>query len=471
MNFETTICAVATPNGKGGIGIIKISGPDALKICNYIFFKDRNGQKKDDLKLYWNNCTKGKNFVHGYIIDPTEKIIIDEVFLALMKSPYSYTKEDVIEIQSHSGPLILRKILEILLNLDAVNAEPGEFTKRAFLNGRIDLAQAESIIDLINANNIEALKMANNAILGEFSNKISDIRNKIIDIITEIQAILEFPEDMTENYNQEKWLNALEKITKEELKFLIENYHASKIVKNGFKIGIIGRPNVGKSSLLNALLKKERAIVTNLPGTTRDIIEDHIKLENFDIFLYDTAGIRESENPIEKIGVQKTREVKKSCDLIFFMVDATNPFNPEDLKIHQELDPKNVLYIINKIDLIEDKLREALYSKIHFTPSIFISAISVSDVEIVEKKIIELINRKFNFSSHELIAPNLRQFSLLKNTCDSLYKAIDAFYHYQPEDLIIINLEEAVKNLGTVLGVDIEPDIMDNVFSKFCIGK
>jgi tRNA modification GTPase len=471
LDFETTICAVATPNGKGGIGIVKISGPDTLKICNRIFSKDKNGVKKDDLKSYWNNSTKGKNFIHGYIIDPSEKFIIDEVLLALMKSPYSYTKEDVVEIQSHSGPLILKKILEILINLGAINAEPGEFTKRAFLNGRIDLAQAESIIDLIQANNIEALKMANNAILGEFSNKISNIRNKFIDIITEMQAVLEFPEDMVDYYDLKKLMNAIEKITKEELKPLIVNYHASKIVKNGFKIGIIGRPNVGKSSLLNALLKKERAIVTNFPGTTRDIIEDHIKLENIDVFLYDTAGIRESDDVIEKIGVQKSREVKEVCDLIFFMVEAIDPFNAQDLRIHQELDRTKVLYIINKIDLIDKNSRKELYLKTHFKPSIFISALSVSDIELVEKKIIELINQKFDISNHELIAPNLRQFSLLQNTHANIDQALDAFYHHQPEDIIIIGLEEAVKKLGTVLGIDIEQDIMDNIFSKFCIGK
>ena len=471
MNFETTICAVATPNGKGGIGIVKISGPDTLKICNHIFSKNKDGVKKDDLKSYWNNSIKGKNFIHGYIIDPSENFIIDEVLIALMKSPYSYTREDVIEIQSHAGPLILKKILEILINLGAINAEPGEFTKRAFLNGRIDIAQAESIIDLIQADNIEALKIANNTILGEFSNKISGIRNKIINIITEMQAILEFPEDMIDCYDQEKWMNAIEKITKEELESLIVNYHTSKIVNNGFKIGIIGRPNVGKSSLLNALLKKERAIVTKFPGTTRDIIEDHIKLENIDIFFYDTAGIRESDDIIEKIGVQKTREVKAACDLIFFLVDATDPFNAEDLKIHQEIDKTKVLYIINKIDLVDNISRKKLYSKIHFTPSVFISALSISDVEIVEKKITELVKQKFDISSHELIAPNFRQYSLLKNTYDSIDQALDAFCHHQPEDIIIISLEEAVKNLGTVLGIGIEPDVMDNIFSKFCIGK
>jgi tRNA modification GTPase len=471
LNFETTICAVATPNGKGGIGIVKISGPDTLKICNHIFSKDKNGVKKDGLKSYWNHSVKGKNFIHGYLIDPYENFIIDEVLLALMKSPYSYTREDVIEIQSHSGPLILKKILGILIKLGAVNAEPGEFTKRAFLNGRIDLAQAESIIDLIQANNIEALKMANNTILGEFSGKISNVRNQFIDIITEMQAILEFPEDMVEYYDQKKWLNAIKKIAKEELKPLIVNYHTSKIVNYGFKIGIIGRPNVGKSSLLNALLKKERAIVTNFPGTTRDVIEDHIKLENIDIFLYDTAGIRESNDLIEKIGVQKTREVKERCDLIIFMVDAKDPFNAEDLRIHQELDKTKVLYVINKIDLIDKNFRKELCSKIQFTPSISISALSVSDIEIVEKKIIELISQRFNISSHELIAPNLRQFSLLQNTYDNVDQALDAFYQHQPEDIIIISLEEAVKNLGNVLGIDIEQDIMDNIFDNFCIGK
>ena len=471
MIAETTICAVATPVGKGGIGIIKISGPDTLNICNKIFYKERKLLKENYLKNVWINQKKGKNLIHGYVIDPSQKYIVDEVLLALMKRPNSYTREDVIEIQSHSGPLILKKILEILMTFGAVLAEPGEFTKRAFLNGRIDLAQAEATVDIIKARNLSALKMANKATTGELSDKISNIRNSLLSIITEIQAILEFPEDVSEFSNQNKWQITIEKLLLNQLKPLIKSYHASKVDRNGLKVGIIGRPNVGKSSLLNALLKKERAIVTNLPGTTRDVIEDRITIDNIEVFLYDTAGIHESKETIEKIGVQKTLKTIDLCDLILFMVDVLDPFNSDDLNIISELKKTTVLYIVNKIDLVNEDFLNEISVKINFTPCIYISILSDLSIKKVEAKIKELIHEKFEYSDMDFIVPNLRQFILLEKSCKNLEMAINEFNNNQPEDIIVIGLEEAANALGNILGINVEPDIVDHIFNKFCIGK
>lgn len=472
MNVEKTICAVATPRGEGGIGIIKISGPNTLHICNQIFYKEKDLITKNYLTNFWKNNKKGKNFIHGYIIDPFQQnFIIDEVLLALMKSPHSYTREDVVEIQSHSGPLILKKILELLVTIGAVIAEPGEFTKRAFLNGRIDLAQAEATIDIIKAKNLNALKMANKAIHGELSHKINRIRSIIIETITEIQAVLEFPEDVYEFSNKKKWQHTIEKLLSDRLKPLIKSYHASYADRNGVKVGIIGRPNVGKSCFLNSLLNKERAIVTNIPGTTRDIIEDRMIIEGIEVFLYDTAGIHESDDIVEKIGVKKTLEIIDQCDLILYMVDVLDPFNSDDLNIISKLKNTLVLYVVNKIDLVNDNFLNELYTKVNFTPCMYISALSHSSVKKAGNKIIELIHEKFKSSDMDFIVPNFRQLILLEKSCKKLEIAINEFNSDQPEDIVVIGLEEAAKALGNILGINVEPDIIDNIFNNFCIGK
>jgi tRNA modification GTPase len=471
LNVEKTICAVATPRGEGGIGIIKISGPDALYICNQIFYKEKDLITKNYLNNFWKNNKKGNNFIHGYIIDPFQNFIIDEVLLALMKSPHSYTREDVVEIQSHSGPLILKKILELLVTIGAVIAEPGEFTKRAFLNGRIDLAQAEATIDIIKAKNLNALKMANKAVQGELSHKINNIRNVVIETITEIQAVLEFPEDVYEFLNKKKWQHTIEKLLSDRLKPLIKSYHASYADRNGFKVGIIGRPNVGKSCFLNSLLNKERAIVTNIPGTTRDIIEDRMILEGVEVFLYDTAGIHESDDIVEKIGVKKTLEIIDQCDLILYMVDVLDPFNSDDLNIISKFKDTLVLYVVNKIDLVNDNFLNELYTKVNFTPCMYISALSHSSVKKAENKIIELIHEKFKNSDMDFIVPNFRQLILLEKSCKNLEMVINEFNSDQPEDIVVIGLEEAAKALGNILGINVKPDIIDNIFNSFCIGK
>jgi tRNA modification GTPase len=471
LNIGTTICAVATPAGEGGIGIIKISGPDALHICNQIFYKEKNSPAENYLKNVWLDNKSGKNFIHGYIIDIAKNYIIDEVLIALMKSPNSYTREDVIEIQSHSGPLILKKILELLISIGAVIAEPGEFTKRAFLNGRIDLSQAEAIVDLIKAKNLNALKMANKAVCGELSRKIMQMREVIIDTIIEIQAVLEFPEDVSEVSDKNKWMQVIKNILSHQLKPLIRSYHSYGVHRNGFKVGIIGRPNVGKSSLLNSLLKKDRAIVTNLSGTTRDVIEDRITIKDMEVYLYDTAGIHESKDIIEKIGVKKTLEIINQCDLILFIVDVLDPFNKDDLDIIKHIKKTPVLYLVNKIDLVSESHLSALYAKINFKPCIYISTLYCINIREIEYKIEEIINKKFANFDTDFIVPNLRQLILLEKSCDNLEIAIKDFNKNHPEDIIVIELEEAVENLGNILGINVEPDIIDHIFNKFCIGK
>lgn len=471
MEIKSTICGVATPKGEGGIGIIRVSGPDTVSICNQIFSRSKDNFDDNFIKRYWSTSGRKKNFVHGYIFDPFEKYVIDEVLLALMEKPRSYTREDVIEIQSHSGPVIIQTIFELLLNLGAAIAEPGEFTKRAFINGRIDLTQAEAVIDIITAKNIKALQIANASITGELSDKTESIRRELLDIVAEIQAVLEFPEEVSEISDKDLWLKKLKDILITQLKPLKENYKEAKSVREGFKIGILGRPNVGKSSLLNALLKKERAIVTSIPGTTRDVIEDRMSLEGVEILLYDTAGIRQSKDTIEQIGVQKSLEVKNNCELIFFMVDALDPFNKKDLEIQKDLSEVPTIYLVNKIDLLEADKIEAICSGNKFKPCIHISALKNIGIDDVKKEIKKIAGKLMDNLSDNSIAPNLRQAILLEEAFDLITKAIVEFRSHFPEDIVVIGIEEAVVALGKIIGINVEPDILDHIFSNFCIGK
>ncbi len=471
MDNVSTICGIATPNGEGGIGIVKISGPQTVDICNNIFRKNLENSPLNYLKSYWFDQRKKKNFIHGYIVDPIDGSLVDEVMIALMKGPNSYTKEDVIEIQSHSGSIILTKILEFLIYFGARLAEPGEFTKRAFLNGRIDLTQAEAVIDIIQAKNLQTLKIANSSISGELSKIIKDAREKLIEIISEIQASLEFSDDLPEIYDPARWTNALEIVLTQCLKPLLSRFDAAKFMRKNFKVGIIGRPNVGKSSLLNALLKRDRAIVTNIPGTTRDVIEDRIKIKDLEVLLYDTAGIRNSENPIEKQGVQRSINIKNSCDLILFVTDVTDAFNTADLDIIRELDNEITLFVVNKIDCLGLDALSQLKFNIDFSPCIYVSALTGNGIECIIEKISSTVIKNFDSNIGNFIAPNIRQAELIQKSNSVLEQVIEDFKQNMPEDMIVILLEEVKEFLGKIIGVNIEPDILDHIFSNFCIGK
>lgn len=469
--LATTICGIATPIGNGGIGVIRISGPDSVDICNQIFFRTDKMSEVNFLKKYWKNIDKRKNFIHGFLIDPFENYLIDEVLIALMKRPYSYTKEDVIEIQSHSGMIILENIVKLLIRLGAHLAAPGEFTKRAFLNGRIDIAQAEAIIDLVEAKNTKAIKIANASITGELSKRIKNIRDKLFSIVTEIQAVIEFPEDVFDIYDRDKWIIEINTILLNEIKTLLENFEEARVIRDGLKIGIIGRPNVGKSSVLNALLGKDRAIVTEIPGTTRDIIEDRINIEGIEISFYDTAGIRSSSDKIEQIGINRSYEMKDTCEMILFVLDALDPFNSEDFKIYQKFSNSRIVFLINKIDLISRADLQKISSNFKFEPYFYISALKKIGIDDIKNNIKIFINQRSNRFSDSLISPNLRQAKLLKEVLLALEKVVLEFKSNLPEDIIVYGIEEAIIALGKIIGENIEPDIIDNIFANFCIGK
>lgn len=471
IDNKTTICGIATPRGEGGIGVIRLSGPETVDICNRIFFKAKEKLEENFLKVYWSNISKRKNLIHGYIIDPFEYYVIDEVLLALMKNPHSYTKEDVIEIQSHSGPVILEKIFGLLIQLGAQIATPGEFTKRAFLNGRIDLTQAEAVIDLIEAKNLKTLKIATASVTGQLSQNIKGIRNNLLEIVAEIQAVVEFPEEVFEISDRDKWSLNIRTIIDTKIRPLIENFNDSKVFRNGLKIGIIGRPNVGKSSLLNVLVDRDRAIVTEIPGTTRDIVEDRISLQGVEIILYDTAGIRQSENKIEKIGIKKSYGLKDDCDLIFFVIDALEPFCLEDIEIYNSFSEKHIVFLVNKIDLVSKEVLKKIQSQTKLEPYLYISALKNEGIDKVKEEIKNFINRFSDNLSVNTIAPNLRQSKLLMDALYSLEKSIEEFNENLPEDIIAFRIEEAIIALGKIIGENIEPDILDTIFANFCIGK
>jgi len=335
-----TIAAISTPLGEGGIGIVRISGPEAIDITNKIFRTDKNANwHKQSFKL-----------IYGYIYNPENEIIIDEVLVGVMRAPYSYTKEDVVEINCHGGALPLRKALELVLEMGARLAEPGEFTKRAFLNGRLDLIQAESIIDIIRANTDDAMRLAIGQLSGGLSEKISEIQQQLLQITALIEANIDFPEEDVDEYNLEDIEQHVGQIV-HEINKLLENAETGKVYREGVQTIIIGKPNVGKSSLLNVLLKENRAIVTDIPGTTRDLIEEIVNIGGVPLKIIDTAGIRETEDVIEKIGVQKTRESIDAADFIIMVFDARDGISNADIEIIKMIQPKKGVKVLNKIDI------------------------------------------------------------------------------------------------------------------------
>ncbi|MFC1799153.1 tRNA uridine-5-carboxymethylaminomethyl(34) synthesis GTPase MnmE, partial [Thermodesulfobacteriota bacterium] len=328
---SSTIAAIATPIGSAGIGIIRISGPDAFAIAASIFRKTKteSGTKKDS-GFRVGSALKSHQLHHGYIVDPEDGRLLDEVLLSAMKAPHSYTREDVVEINSHSGTVILKNILALAVKMGARFAEPGEFTKRAYLNGRIDLTQAEAVMDMITARTDKSLEMAAAHLTGEFKAQVQSMRETLLQIITDIEAVIDFPEDIDDLQASELVLEKLTKQMLTPLHKLVEHYHHAHVLRDGLVLAVVGKPNVGKSSLMNRLLRKERVIVSSVPGTTRDFIEETANIHGIPIVIADTAGLHETEDPVEVMGIQKTREYIDSADLILFVVDSSAPLTDAD---------------------------------------------------------------------------------------------------------------------------------------------
>lgn len=458
-----TIAAISTPPGEGAIGIVRLSGPEAVVITEKIFCAAKNSNwSKQNFKL-----------IYGYIYNPENESVIDEVLVGIMRAPYSYTKEDVIEINCHGGALPLRKILELVLNLGARLAEPGEFTKRAFLNGRLDLIQAESIIDIIRANTGDAMRLAIGQLSGGLSNKISVIQQQLLQITALIEANIDFPEEDVDEYNLTEIKLQVELIM-QEIKKLLANADTGKIYREGLRTVIIGKPNVGKSSLLNVLLKENRAIVTDIPGTTRDLIEEVINIGGVPLKIIDTAGIRETEDVIEKIGVQKTRASIEAADFIIMVFDALDGINDIDNEIIELIQTKKGVKVLNKIDLQEQEnfnLKEQLKSVLPDWPLVDISALEERGIEKLEQEIVNMVTRGQVIPRDGIMVSNVRHKNQLVKALRHLTDVQGAIDLGMSLDLIAIDIRGAWEAVSEINGTAVTDHIVDKIFADFCIGK
>ena len=459
MKVVDTIAAIATASGNSGIGIIRVSGDEAIEFVDKIFKSVNSDKKLDNVKSHTIN--------YGHIVDNDK--VIDEVLVSVMNGPHSYTGEDVVEINCHGGMIVIRKILEIVLKKGARTAEPGEFTKRAFLNGRMDLSQAEAVMDVINAKNEFALSSSIEQLNGRVSEKIKSLREKIIYNIAFIESALDDPEHISIDGYSDKLSKILEEINGE-LSRLINNFDNGRIVKEGVKTVILGKPNAGKSSLLNLLLGEERAIVTDIEGTTRDTLEESINLNGVFLNLIDTAGIRDSEDVVEQIGVNKAKELAEKSDLVIFVADASKELDENDKEIINLIKDKQAIVLLNKSDL-GTIINEKNVSEFDNKPVITFSAKTGDGLDELENKIRDLFYEGKVKYNDELYITNARQKESLINAKNSIEEVIKSVENDMPEDFYSIDLMDAYTYLGQIIGESVEDDLVNEIFSKFCMGK
>ena len=448
--MEDTIVAISTSVGEGAISIIRLSGHDALNIASKVFTKDLT--KVDSHTIHY-----------GFITSNNEKI--DEVLVSVMKAPKTFTREDIVEINCHGGIATTNKVLEVLLENGARLAEPGEFTKRAFLNGRIDLLEAEATMDLISSKAESARKISINTLTGETSNLIKNLRSELVKIISNIEVNIDYPEyEDIEVLTNESILPDIKKF-KEELEEIIKKSEDSKVIKEGIRVGIIGRPNVGKSSLLNSLLEEEKAIVTDVPGTTRDIVEGSLIVSGIPLNIIDTAGIRKTEDTVEKIGVEKSLKIIDTSDLLIYILNNNEEITEEEKEILEKTKNKKRIIVVNKIDL-KTKLNKKLLD----------SYIEISVKENIGiDKIKDEIKRLFNIgeiSTNDMTyLSNARSIALLKKSLNNINDAINEINNNNPIDIVELSLKESWNNLGEVIGETYTDELLDELFSRFCLGK
>lgn len=454
-----TIAAIATAMSNSGIGIVRISGDEALEVADRIFRPKKGSRKVSDMETH--------SIHYGYVVDGEE--VVDEVMLLIMKAPRSYTCEDTIEIDCHGGVLVMKKILETVLKYGARPAEPGEFTKRAFLNGRIDLSQAESVIDVINAQNELALKSSVSQLQGAVLEKIKDIRAVVLHEIAFIESALDDPEHVSLDGYPEQ-LRGIMSDAHSKVKKLLDSSDNGKMLKEGINTAIVGKPNAGKSSLLNILVGEERAIVTEIAGTTRDILQEQIQIGGIGLNVIDTAGIRDTEDIVEKIGVNKSREYIEKADLIIYVVDSSTELDENDQEIIEAIQDKKAIVLLNKSDL-DAKTDAAILQERLDKPILSISAKNNTGIHELEKLIEEMFfSGKLSFND-EVYITNIRQKNALAEAESSLKMVLQSIDDGMPEDFFTIDMMNAYEVLGTIIGESVGEDLVNEIFSKFCMGK
>ena len=388
-----------------------------------------------------------------------------------MRAPHTYTREDVVEINAHGGAMVLHAILQLVIRKGARLAEPGEFTRRAFLNGRIDLTQAEAVIDIINARTQKNLALAASHMSGKLKDQVAFVRNHLVGYLTQVEAVIDFPEEVEDFINLQNTINAIKKDVLVPLKGLIQNYMDAHIFRDGISVAVVGRPNVGKSSLLNQLVKKDRAIVTDIPGTTRDIIEETLNLQGIPVIISDTAGVHPTENPIEKMGIEKTLAHVNGSDLVLFMVEAHCPLNPEDHLIYEKINNKRIIMVLNKIDLVQKDPATSLPDTWQYDDQVTISALYDRGIDQLKDKIIKLAGGQTPVDVVAITVPNLRHKILLETSLVAAEAVIEALQNGISSELVAIHLQEAIDALGVISGDNVKVDVLDQIFSRFCVGK
>lgn len=461
MFLDDTIAAIATAPGIGGIGIIRVSGPESCDVVNRIF------HSKQSIPL---GERQTRTIHYGHIVHPKTGKILDEVIVVLMKGPHSYTAEDVVEIQCHGGFVSVREILKVLLSEGVRQAEEGEFTKRAFLNGRIDLTQAEAIIDIIDAKTEQSLEVAINQLDGTLSKYIRALRDELIAMIAHLEVTIDYPEEDIEEVSAQEVRTGLAPIL-EKMDTLLATAQRGKLLRDGVMVSIIGRPNAGKSSLMNALLREDRAIVTNIPGTTRDSIEEFLTIQGIPVRLIDTAGIRETEDIVESMGVEKARQYLDKADVVVLVIDGSKPLEPEEQELLQLITNRPSIIFLNKADKVQCVSKEEIAALGTFTEIVTISAAQGEGMEEMARVITSLVQGGSVQASHEAMLSNVRHITLMEQAKVSLDQSILAIDSGMPIDLIVTDIRAAWELLGDITGESLRESMVDELFKRFCLGK
>ncbi len=457
--MDDTIAAISTPPGEGGIGIIRISGEDSLSILKQIFRTPSGKQNMKDHLL-----------VYGHIIDPEDGKVIDEVLSVYMKAPRTYTAEDVVEIDCHGGIVPLRKILQLVYRCGARPAERGEFTERAFLNGRLDLSQAEAVMDMISARADKTYDSAVGQLSGSLSGKIKEIRSMLMDIRVQVTVNIEYPDEDIEIMTYQKMKDDLKPVIGK-ISELLKTAETGRILSSGLKIAIVGKPNVGKSSLMNQMLRESRAIVTDIPGTTRDTIREDMRLRGIPISLIDTAGIRETDDQIEAIGIEKSRDSWSEADLVLLVLDAGSPLSGEDREILRQAEAEKTIVVLNKADLPQQITAEDVNRLLPGVQLISASMKEGNGLDAIEDSIEQRVYQGTVTADQHVIVTNARHKQLLEEAGSHLNDALRLADRKEPLEIIDLDLEAAYENLGEIIGDAVGDDVISEVFSRFCLGK
>lgn len=459
--MEDTIAAIATAYGEGGIGIVRLSGEESKPILDRIFVPKSREYKESIVN---------KRLYYGHIVDPADNQTVDEVLAVCMKGPETYTAEDVVEIYCHGSVVALRKTLALALRSGARLAEPGEFTKRAFLNGRLDLSQAEAVIDIVRAKTDKTFDVAMSQMEGALSFQVKEIRSLLMNLLVDITVNLDYPDEDIEIMTYEKLTDSTLQIS-DMIDNLLSTAGAGKIIRDGLNVAIIGKPNVGKSSLMNALLRESRAIVTDIPGTTRDTIEEVISIKDIPVKLTDTAGIRETEDQIERIGIEKSKESFNRADLIIFIVDGSSPLTGEDRKIMSRLGERIVIILVNKTDLGIQVEEEEIAITLPHAIMIRTAIGKNIGVEELEQQIVSMVYGGQVRQEESILVTNVRHMELLERAKSAINDALTMSQNTEALDFIEVDVRRCWELLGEIIGEAVTEDIIDQVFARFCLGK